>query len=131
MISAQSDELKIIKAYLMNAAKKQDLGEKTKVTGLADGAKNCWSVLLVLKPHCQTLKCILDWFHIAKKFRSVKGALGEAFEKPLESAKWESWQGKADESLANLLLVRENVNDQNKKAKIKGFMITSNRIKII
>jgi hypothetical protein len=105
---------------LINAAKKQGLGEKTKVTGLADGAKNCWSVLSVLKPHCQTLKCILDWFHIAKKFQNVKGALGEAFEKSLESAKWELWQGKADESLAKLSLLRENVNDQNKKAKTKG-----------
>jgi hypothetical protein len=120
VISAQSDELKTIKAYLINAAKKQGLGEKTKVTGLADGAKNCWSVLSVLKPHCQTLKCILDWFHIAKKFQNVKGALGEAFEKSLESAKWELWQGKADESLAKLSLLRENVNDQNKKAKTKG-----------
>ena len=90
------------------------------MTGLADGAKNCWSVLSVLKPHCQTLKCILDWFHIAKKFQNVKGALGEAFEKSLESAKWELWQGKADESLAKLSLLRENVNDQNKKAKTKG-----------
>jgi hypothetical protein len=52
VVSAQSDELKTIKAYSINAAKKQGLGEKTKVTGLADKAKNCWSVLLTLKSYC-------------------------------------------------------------------------------
>ena len=118
--SAESDQLKTIKAYLINAARKQGLAEETKVTGLADGAKNCWSVISVLKPHCQTLECILDWFHIAKKFQNVNQALGSAFEKFLESAKWELWHGKADESLIKLSLLRKNVNDKEKKAKIKG-----------
>ena len=87
--SVESDQLKTIKTYLINAAKKQGLTESTKIVGLADGAKNCWSVLSVLKPDCQTLECILDWFHIAKKFQNVNQALGTAFEKSLESAKWE------------------------------------------
>ena len=118
--SAELDQLKTIKAYLINAAKKQGFTESTKVIGLADGAKNCWSVLSVLLPHCQTLECILDWFHIAKKFQNVNQALGSAFEKSLKSAKWELWHGKADESLAKLSLLRENVNDKEKKARIKG-----------
>jgi hypothetical protein len=120
VISALSDELKTIKAYLINAAKKQGLTEETKVTGLADGAKNCWSVLSALTPHCQTLECILDWFHIAKKFQNVNQALGSALEKSLESAKWELWHGQADESLAKLSLLRQNINDKQKQAKIKG-----------
>jgi hypothetical protein len=117
--SAESDQLKTIKAYLINAAKKQGLRQETKVIGLADGAKNCWSVLTVLLPHCQTLECILDWFHIVKKFQSVNQALGSVAES-LESAKWELWHGKAEKCLAKLSLLRENISDKEKQAKIKG-----------
>lgn len=119
VVSAQGDELRTLKAYLINAAKKQGLVAETKVICLADGAKNCWSVLSTLKSHCQTLEGILDWFHIAKKFQNVNQALGSAFENSLESAKWELWHGKAEQSLAKLLLLRKNVDDQDKKARIK------------
>lgn len=118
--SAESDQLKTIKAYLINAAKKQGLTQETKVIGLADGAKNYWSVLSVLKPHCQTLECILDWFHIAKKFQNVKQALETAWQASLESAKWELWHGKAEKCLAKLSLLRENISDKQQQAKIKG-----------
>lgn len=118
--SAESDQLKTIKAYLINAAKRQGLTQETKVVGLADGAKNCWSVLSVLKPHCQTLECLLDWFHIAKKFQNVNQALGTALSESLESAKWELWHGQAEKCLAKLTLLRENISDKEKQAKIKG-----------
>ncbi|MBV9386135.1 MAG: UPF0236 family protein [Chroococcidiopsidaceae cyanobacterium CP_BM_ER_R8_30] len=90
------------------------------MTGLADGAVNCWSILLSLQPHCQSLECILDWFHIGKRFQNVIQALGEDFEKSLESAKWELWHGNAEIALAKLALIRENVKDSEKKAKLKG-----------
>jgi hypothetical protein len=118
--SAEPDQLKTIKAYLINAAKKQGLTQSTKVVGLADGAKNCWSVLSVLLPHCQTLELILDWFHIAKKFQNVNQALGIALSESLESAKWELWHGKADECLAQLTLLKDNISVRDKQAKIKG-----------
>jgi hypothetical protein len=119
VVSDEKDQLKTIKAYLINAAKKQGLTEETKVVGLADGAKNCWSVLSVLKPHCQTLECILDWFHIAKKFENVERVLETALSKLLESAKWKLWHGKAEECLAKLSLLRENIGDSNQQAKIE------------
>jgi len=65
-----------MKTYLLNAALKQGMKPDTVVTALADGACNCWSVILSLTPHCQQL-CILDWFHIAKKFQNVS-AVDEA-----------------------------------------------------
>ena len=114
------DELKTIKTYVVNAALKQGLSEQTRVTGLADGAKNCWSVLLALQPHCQSLEGILDWFHIGKKFQNLYQALGESFEKSLESAKWELWHGKAVSALAKLALIKENVTEQDKRVKLKG-----------
>jgi hypothetical protein len=88
VVSALDDDLKTIKTYLHHAALKQGLTVQTKVTALADGANNCWSVLLSLKPDCQTLECILDWFRIVKKFQNVKNALGGIFNEAIESAKW-------------------------------------------
>ena len=74
VVSAKDDNLKSIKTYLVNAAIKQGLGRETHVTALADGAHNCWSVLLTIKQYCASLECILDWFHIGKKFQQVKNA---------------------------------------------------------
>jgi hypothetical protein len=79
VISALDDQLHTIKTSLINAAKKQGLSQATQVTALADGATNCWSVVAAIQPECATLECILDWFHIGKKFQQVKNALGEAF----------------------------------------------------
>jgi hypothetical protein len=39
------------------------------------------------------------WFHIGKKFQNVKQSLGEAFEKSLDSAKWEIWHGHLEQAL--------------------------------
>jgi len=72
-----------MKTYLLNAALK-GMVENTVVTAFADGALNCWSVISSLVPHCQQLICILDWFHIAKKFQNVRGTV-EAASKTLWS----------------------------------------------
>jgi len=56
----------------------------------------------------------------SQNIRNSHQALGSAFEKSLESAKWELWQGKSGVVLTKLSLLRENVDDQDKKARIKG-----------
>ena len=56
VISALDDDLHTIKTYLYHAALKQGLYEETHLTALADGAKNCWSSVSVLKPHCKSLE---------------------------------------------------------------------------
>ena len=101
-ISALSDGLKTIKIYLLNAALKQGMTDDTEITALADGAQNCWSALESLKPHCKKLVCILDWFHIGKKYQSVKNALGGLLEEALDSSKWTLWHGKTKAALAKL-----------------------------
>src|SRR6266478_4653110 len=118
VISAMDDNLQTIKTYVVNAAKKQGLSQETQVTALADGAKNCWSVLSALTPECETLECILDWFHIAQKFQNVKIALGEAFTTSLESAKWKLWHGHADHALMKLAVLRERVSEEAQRAKL-------------
>lgn len=129
VVSAGSDRLETIKADLINAAKKQGMSEKTKVTGLADGAKNCWSVLFTLKSHCQTLECVLDWFEIAQKFQNVHQALGTALSESVESAKWKLWHGKAEECASELSLLRENISERKKQVKIEelGDYLTPNQ----
>jgi hypothetical protein len=120
VVSAIDDRLQTIKTYLMNAALKQGMSKDSNVTALADGANNCWSVLSVIQPHCHRLECILDWFHIAKRFQNVKNALGAAFEQSLDSAKWQLWHGKADVALGKLILLRDNLTDTANRSKIKG-----------
>ena len=79
VVSALDDHVHTIKTYVIHAAHKQGMSQAPQVTALADGAKNCWSVVAAIHPACATLAYILDWFHIAQKFQNVKNALGEAF----------------------------------------------------
>ena len=119
-LSAKDDELATIKTFVLNAALKQGMTEDSVVTALADGANNCWSVISSLKPHCKQLKPILDWFHIAMKFQTVKNALGESFEGALASCKWEIWHGKVKEGLAKLEMLMVNLSDSKKQSKLQG-----------
>lgn len=120
VISAVDDELQTIKTYLLNAAKKQGMSQETEVTALADGSKNCWSVISVVQPHCQRLECLLDWFHIGNTFQTVKNALGEVFEKSLDSVKWKVWHGQVDEALRKIELLKANLTDEEKSSKLQG-----------
>lgn len=99
----------------------------TVVTALADGAKNCWSVVAHLEPHCQRIESILDWFHIGKKFQNVMNALETSFEKSLESCKWEVWNGKVQEALSKLEILRANVSSEEKCSKVQGLYDYLNR----
>ena len=90
----------------------------TQITALADGALNCWSVLSSLKPHCQQLLCILDWFHIGKKYQNVRNVLGEAWEEALDSSKWTLWHGNVKAALTKLTVIRERVTDSKQRSKV-------------
>ena len=56
VMSALDDELATIKTYILNATHKQGMTPQTKVTALADGANNCWSVISSLAPHCKQIE---------------------------------------------------------------------------
>ena len=118
-LSAQDDELATMKTYTLNALREQGMTKKTHLTALADGALNCWSVILSITPHCKKLLCILDWFHIAMKFQNIGGAVGEAFKESLEGVKWKLWHGKPKEALSKLKLLMTNVTDSKKRSKLK------------
>src|SRR4028118_470944 len=120
VVSALDDQLNTIKRFVLNAAYKQGMNQRTRVIGLADGASNCWSVLKFLKVHCQDLECILDWFHISQKFQQVTNGLGEGFEQSLDSAKWTLWHGEGQAALTNLKLLQANITDNAKQSLIEG-----------
>ena len=124
-ISALSDGLKAIKTYLHHAALKQGMTKDTQITALADGAQNCWSALLSLKPHCRELRCILDWFHIGKKYQTVKNALGDIWEDELDSSKWTLWHGDAQQAMLKLAEIKKQVKHTTWKVKRENMSIVS------
>jgi hypothetical protein len=67
----------------------------------------------------QQLTCILDWFHIGKKFQNVRSAVEEGFKDTLERVKWTLWHGKPDEALTKLELLMTNVTDSKKRTKLE------------
>ncbi len=126
-LSATDDNLATMKTYLLNTALKQGMVENTGVTALANGALNCWAVILSLVPHCQQLICILDWFHIGMKFQNVRSAVEDAFQDALERVKWTLWHGKPEEALSQLKILMMNVTDSKKRWKLADLYDYLNR----
>jgi hypothetical protein len=118
--SAMDDNLHTMKAYLLTAAHKQGMAPDPKVTALADGAKNCGSVLSALTPACATLECIVDWCPIAQQFQQVKKAFGEAFTTAWERAKGKLWHGHPQEALTTRAVLRDHVTDEGHRSKLTG-----------
>ena len=119
-ISAQENNLEIMKTYVLNAALKQGLNAQTLITALADGAQNCWSVIQALKPHCAQIESILDWFHIGKKFQNVLNGLDKTERESLENVKWKLWHDQGTEALEKLEILRQQVTDKKQRSKLKG-----------
>lgn len=100
--SSMKDAQKTMKEKTLTAARLEGIDKNTKLTGLADGAKNCWNVIQSLKPYCALLVCILDWFHIAKYFTAIGNKL-PGFSKPfLDSAHVALWYGNVEAALESL-----------------------------
>ncbi|MBV8887493.1 MAG: hypothetical protein JO235_26330 [Chroococcidiopsidaceae cyanobacterium CP_BM_RX_35] len=123
-LSTRDDSLCTIKTYVLHAALKQGMTKATVVTALADGANNCWSVIASLAPHCQQLICILDWFHIAKKFQNVRSAEDEGYAEILEGVKWKLWHGQARKALNELqsLMTVTDAKQQQKLAQLSDYL---------
>jgi hypothetical protein len=77
--SAKDDKQSSMKKYLLRAAEAQGLTADTNITALADGAKNCWSIINSLDGRCKRLYCILDWFHIGKKFENIINGINDVY----------------------------------------------------
>lgn len=119
--SALDDAGHYINEMTLSAAKKEGLTKDTKITALCDGAANCWNIIESLKPHCQQIETILDWFHIAKAFQNAR--LGEEYKAKLIKAKWSLWHGNVFGALERLDRIERLSNSTDHKNKIKKLRI--------
>ena len=119
--SSKEDNQENIKKQFLNACIEQGMGKNTQITCLADGADNCWSVAELAKKHSNSVLEILDWFHIAKKFKNTESSVEGDKIVELDSAKWHLWHGNAEKAVEKLeLLIKDS-----KEAK------SSNRLKTL
>jgi anti-sigma28 factor (negative regulator of flagellin synthesis) len=100
--SAMQDNLDNMETLMLSAALQQGLSSKTKITGLSDGANNCWNLIKSLEKHCGEIEYILDWFHIGKKFQNTLSAVIGEDKEELEHIKWKVWHGKATDAIIRL-----------------------------
>ncbi len=104
--SAKQDNQSCIQSRLLSSAQSQGLTQQTEVTAFYDGATNCRQVAKVLEPYCQKMTCVLDWFHIAKRFTVLKNSLLETSHLFLADAKEALWKGNVEKALEFLLTIR-------------------------
>ena len=111
--SALLNNQDVMKQQTINAALKQGMTKQTKMTGLCDGALNCWTIIDSLEGHCQSIERILDWFHVTMKFQNTR--LGdEHLNEELAGAKWYLWNGLPDKAIERLqsIFLALNANKQ-------------------
>lgn len=132
--SAKNDRLKSMKQLIESAAKRQGMTQATKITVIADGAKNCWEATSLLSTHCANVEYILDWFHIAKKFQPLlnTSSLLEENIKKTEQIKWELWHGKHEKGLLNLRDLINQLSDEELASKLTGLLsyLTENKSRL-
>ena len=80
------------------------MGKDTQLICLADGAENCWSVAELAKKESKAVLEILDWFHIAKKFKNTESAVTNDNTDELDGAKWHLWHGNSQKAINKLEL---------------------------
>ena len=100
--STLKDRGKTIKAMTIAAAKKQGMSKDTKITGLSDGASNCWGVIKTLKKYSSSVECILDWYHIKMKFDQLINQSEDPYAGEAEALKWIVWHGKSTQAVERL-----------------------------
>lgn len=100
--SALKDRGKTIKSMTISAAIKHGMSDKTYITGLSDGATNCWNTIKSLEKYCLSIDYVLDWYHISVKFDRLINQLEDPYSGELESLKWKIWHGKGKEAIIRL-----------------------------
>jgi RNase P subunit RPR2 len=117
--SAKKDQQRTIKQLTINACKKLGMTDSTEITVLTDGASNCWSVANALHPLCKSVKPILDWFHIAKHFKSIEFIIPLELKGLYDKAKWHCWHGRPVTSLVRLNQVIDQLLNKEAVKKIR------------
>lgn len=100
--STYKDRGKTIKAMTIAAATKHGMTKETKITGLSDGASNCWSTIQSLTKHCASIEYVLDWYHISMKFDQLINQLEDPYSGEVTSLKWKVWHGESNVAIERL-----------------------------
>ena len=131
--SARSDKQHSIKKLVKNACLKLGLTEKTKITALTDGAKNCWSIVNSLDKYCGSMVKILDWFHIGKKFKERESKIPDDLIELYNKGKWHLWHGHPTISIIRLNQLIEKLTDKEPIKKVNELIkyITNNSDHIV
>jgi hypothetical protein len=114
--SAKDDGQETMKELFKSACRAQGMTAETKVTCLADGADNCWSIAHSIEKDCQELTFILDWFHISMKFTNI--AIPDEHKALYDKVKWHLWHGHPDTALIRLEELTILIEDNSKKTKL-------------
>jgi len=107
--SAKNDKQTCIKTLTLNACKKLGMHKDTIITALTDGANNCWSIVNSLKAHCKEITKVLDWFHIAKKFKEYEFKITDELRPLYDKAKWHLWHGRPSTAIIRLQQVQRSL----------------------
>ena len=132
--SAKNDSQETMKQLFIAACTSQGMSIKSTVTCLADGAENCRDIANSIKPHCKEVIYILDWFHIAMKFKNI--AIPTQYQEQYKKIKLNLWHGdfdKASQRFKELLNIYEIANDEKLVKKISNLLsyIVNNKDGII
>lgn len=119
--SAKSDQQETIKKLFKMACLSQGMTMETHLVCLADGAENCWSIAQSVRKSCKEYIFILDWFHIAMKFKNI--SIPEEYEKVYEKAKWNLWHGRQERSIECLTEIKEKIEDTSVATKLKKLIV--------
>lgn len=109
--SALEDKQVTIKKLVVNSCLKLGMTKETSIIALTDGAKNCWSITNHLLPYCKNITNILDWFHIAKKFKERESIISAEQKAAYDKAKWNLWHGRPITAIIRLNQVKELMTD--------------------
>lgn len=118
--SALNDKQESIKRDTLIAAVKQGMTKDTRITAVCDGASNCWSVVEHLRPYCKTIEPILDWFHIAMKFKNT--AIPKSQREEFDKIKWHLWHGNPEDAMDKLKLIKAKI-DKKHHTKIDNLIV--------
>jgi hypothetical protein len=128
--SALNDGQVFMKQAVLRAAREQGMTHQTHLTSLCDGAVNCWTIVDALEPYVGSITRILDWFHIAMKFKNL--ATCDVTDL-IEKSKWSLWHGDVDKALIRLNKLLSLTKNENESIKIRKLMtyVTNNKAYIV
>jgi hypothetical protein len=121
--SAKSDDHQTMNALFKSACETQGMNKNTEITCLADGAENCRSIAYSVDGYCKKITYILDWFHIAMKFKNYSSAIPEEHKELYDNVKWNLWHGNVDKSLKRIDELKAFIDDKSMIAKLKKLYV--------